>query len=237
LHLPFQIGRIHFLDGNTAQVVSGCGMRIIAGEKRGFPLISPPGRDTRPTLGRVRESVFSIIGADVIDARVFDLFAGTGAFGLEALSRGAAHCTFVEKSHGALEALRKNVAKLAYESKSRVVAGDVLRLLTAETAAGVDLLFLDPPYAKMGRDGRHPGHPGGRIPVSRSEAAGTPGSSISIAHRTLTLLSSFPTPPSLQVIAQTGSGETLDETYGVLRCVRREKYGDTSVHFFLSFSN
>jgi 16S rRNA (guanine966-N2)-methyltransferase len=120
-------------------------VRIIAGRWGGRRLIAPPGRGTRPTSDRVREALFSILGP-LDGERVLDLFAGSGALGLEALSRGAAQATFVERERAALRALRDNVADLGAEAE--VVAGDALAFLRAarERGAQYDLVFLDPPY-------------------------------------------------------------------------------------------
>jgi 16S rRNA (guanine(966)-N(2))-methyltransferase RsmD len=120
--------------------------RIIAGRFGGRRIAAPPGTGTRPTSDRVREALFSILAARVADARVLDLFAGSGALGLEALSRGAAAATFVESSPHALRALRANVAALGADAD--VVRADALRWLRAASAAvrQYDLVFLDPPY-------------------------------------------------------------------------------------------
>jgi 16S rRNA (guanine966-N2)-methyltransferase len=120
-------------------------LRIVAGEWGGRRLVAPRGRATRPTSDRVREALFSILGP-LDGARVLDLFAGSGALGLEALSRGAAHATFVERERAALRALRDNVADLAADAE--VVAGDARAFLRAaqERGAQYDLVFLDPPY-------------------------------------------------------------------------------------------
>ena len=118
-------------------------MRIIAGKWRGSTLIAPPGATTRPTGNRTREALFSMLTSRLGSFEglsVVDLFAGTGALGLEALSRGAARCTFVERDRPALEALRVNVEKLGAE-------GDI-RAQSAENFTGgpYDLALLDPPY-------------------------------------------------------------------------------------------
>jgi 16S rRNA (guanine966-N2)-methyltransferase len=120
-------------------------MRIVAGEWGGRRLVAPRGRATRPTSDRVREALFSILGP-LDGERVLDLFAGSGALGLEALSRGAAHATFVEHDRAALRALRDNVADLGADAD--VVAGDARAFLRAaqERGAQYDLVFLDPPY-------------------------------------------------------------------------------------------
>jgi len=128
-------------------------MRIVAGRFRGRRLTAPPGLDTRPTSDRVRESLFSILGP-LDDLRVLDLFAGTGALGLEALSRGAAHATFVERDRKALDALERNVADFGLgPAEARVVRGDYRRHLRDAAARGeaYDLVVLDPPYSDAPR--------------------------------------------------------------------------------------
>ncbi|MDX6750582.1 16S rRNA (guanine(966)-N(2))-methyltransferase RsmD [Geminicoccaceae bacterium 1502E] len=122
-------------------------MRIVAGRHRGCVLRAPPGRDTRPTSDRAREALFSILESRrpaVRGARFLDLFAGTGAVGLEAVSRGAAEAVLVDQGRPALEALRANVARLGEEQRVRVLAADATRLGRAPHP--FDLVFLDPPY-------------------------------------------------------------------------------------------
>ena len=121
-------------------------MRVVAGSLGGRKLVSPAGEDTRPTSERVREAMFNaLFSLDAIDgSRVLDLFAGSGALGIEALSRGAAHATFVEQDRAALAALRENVETLRIASQTTVIAGDGLRHL--ETMGDYDLILLDPPY-------------------------------------------------------------------------------------------
>lgn len=121
-------------------------MRIIAGEWRGRPLVAPKGDATRPTADRVREALFSMLASRVgsfEDLAAADLFAGSGALGLEALSRGAASCIFVEQDKPALDALRANIAGLA--AKADVRAQSVLAL--GHAARPLDLILMDPPYA------------------------------------------------------------------------------------------
>jgi 16S rRNA (guanine966-N2)-methyltransferase len=119
-------------------------LRIIAGRWRGRPLIAPPGEATRPTADRTREGLFSMLTSRIgsfEDLRVADIFAGTGALGLEALSRGAASCVFVERDREAVTALKANIAKLGAE-------GADVRAQAAEGFAGgpFDVVFVDPPY-------------------------------------------------------------------------------------------
>jgi 16S rRNA (guanine(966)-N(2))-methyltransferase RsmD len=128
-------------------------MRIVAGEHRSRRLVVPPGRDVRPTSDRAREAVFASLGARVVDARVLDLFAGSGALGLEALSRGAASCRFVERDTQALGAIRENVEALGEHARATVERGDAMRVLRRAAAAGerYDLILVDPPYADAER--------------------------------------------------------------------------------------
>lgn len=119
-------------------------MRVVAGELRGRRLTAPPGRATRPTADKVREALFSILG-DVTGLRVLDLFAGSGALGIEALSRGASEAVFVDSSGRAVAAVRSNLNALALEA--RVHRRDALAFLAAEEDhARFDVAFVDPPY-------------------------------------------------------------------------------------------
>jgi 16S rRNA (guanine966-N2)-methyltransferase len=119
-------------------------VRVIAGEFGGRRLRSPRGEATRPTAGRVREALFSMLG-ELGGVVVLDLFAGSGALGIEALSRGAARATFVERAPPALAALRANVAALGLGERAAVFGGDARAALRGEDK--YDLVFLDPPYA------------------------------------------------------------------------------------------
>lgn len=124
------------------------GLRIIAGEWRGRKLLVPEGDATRPTSDRTRETLFSMLASRLGDfdgLKVADLFAGSGALGLEALSRGAAHCLFVEQDAAAIRAIRSNIANLQAQSRSDVRASSALSLGTAKEP--LDLVLMDPPYA------------------------------------------------------------------------------------------
>ena len=123
-------------------------VRVVGGTFRGHRLSVPSGRSTRPTADRTREAIFNLVASRIAlaEARVLDLFAGSGALGLEALSRGAAHATFVEKAGAALGTIKKNAAGLGVEARCTVVRADALRWL--ETAPSTfDLVLADPPYA------------------------------------------------------------------------------------------
>ena len=118
-------------------------MRIVAGSRRGHTIHAPKGRATRPTSDRVREAAFNLIGP-VDDASVLDLYAGSGALGLEALSRGAAKAAFVESDPEACRTIEHNLEKLRLTG-ARVVCGDALAFLTTEQRR-YDLVLVDPPY-------------------------------------------------------------------------------------------
>ncbi|MCD9624968.1 16S rRNA (guanine(966)-N(2))-methyltransferase RsmD [Rhabdothermincola salaria] len=135
-------------------------MRVVAGSARGRRLQAPPGADTRPTLDRVREALFNALHSlDAVDgARVLDLFAGSGALGIEALSRGATQCVFVERARRARQVVEANLAATDLAGAAEVVGGDALDLLRrwtgenssapgAPTPSRFDLVLLDPPYA------------------------------------------------------------------------------------------
>ncbi|WP_308911427.1 16S rRNA (guanine(966)-N(2))-methyltransferase RsmD [Pseudokordiimonas caeni] len=122
--------------------------RIIAGRFRGRTLEVPEGKDVRPTTDRMRERVFSMLQhsryPDMLEARVLDLYAGTGALGLEALSRGAAHATFVEKAPVALGVLARNIRAVKADDMTAVIRGSATALPPASTPC--DIIFMDPPY-------------------------------------------------------------------------------------------
>jgi 16S rRNA (guanine(966)-N(2))-methyltransferase RsmD len=119
-------------------------MRVVAGRAKGIRLDAVPGERTRPISDRVKESLFNILGDWIIDARVLDLFAGTGSVGIEALSRGAAQATFVEKQARAITVIRENLRRTGLSSAARVVQADVFRFLE-ETARPFDLIYVAPP--------------------------------------------------------------------------------------------
>lgn len=122
--------------------------RIIAGRFKGRRLTVPAGRDVRPTTDRMRERLFSMLAhgryPPLEGARVADLFAGTGALGLEALSRGAAHAVFIEQARPSLKTLRDNIGTLGVENETDVLAVSATNLPTAKSPA--DFIFMDPPY-------------------------------------------------------------------------------------------
>jgi 16S rRNA (guanine966-N2)-methyltransferase len=121
-------------------------MRIIAGRWRGRRIESPASRDTRPTADRVREAWMSAVQFDLPDANVVDLFAGSGALGLEALSRGAGHATFVELASRALKSLEKNIASLDARDETTIVRKEALSWAGTLEPGTFDIAFADPPY-------------------------------------------------------------------------------------------
>ena len=179
-------------------------MRVIAGALKGRRLVTPRGATTRPTADQVRIALMDTLGPRLPDARVLDLFAGAGGVGLEALSRGAAHTTFVERDPRALEALVENIRTLDLEPRTHVVRGDVTRQLgrLAGEARRFEIVFLDPPYATD--DGER--------------TLATLGGGALLA-------------PEGLVIAQPPTKRRLQEC-GVLRAFRDRRFGETTLTFF-----
>lgn len=158
------------------------GLRVIAGEFGGRRIAAPAGRDTRPTADRVREALFSILGP-VNGLNVLDLFAGSGALGIEALSRGAASATFVESDHRALGVIRQNLTVLGLHDRTSVISGDWRVALRGEHTAGstFGLCLIDPPYTLLMKIFDELGPrvvpvlaPGARIVIERSSRTSPP---------------------------------------------------------------
>jgi 16S rRNA (guanine966-N2)-methyltransferase len=181
-------------------------MRIIGGELKGRRLAPVKGL-TRPTAAKVREAVFSILGPAVPGARVLDLFAGTGAMGIEALSRGAAGAVFVEDHPEALKGLRRNLADLGLAGRTTVWPLPVAAALKKVAGRGevFGLAFLDPPYG------------GGEAVVALGALA------------SLNLLV-----PGARVVVEHSRRESLPEACGALRRLEVRRYGDTQVAFYLA---
>lgn len=123
-------------------------MRVITGKARGVQLKTPEGMQTRPTIDRVKEALFSIINFDIPGAVVLDLFGGTGQLGIEALSRGAKSAVFVDASDTACRLIRENLKRAKLEQDGKVVRCDYLEFLR-RTKEKFDIIFLDPPYAEV----------------------------------------------------------------------------------------
>ena len=122
-------------------------MNIIGGSAKGTILLSPGGRNTRPTLGRVRESVFNVLAnVGILETKVLDVFAGTGAMGLEALSRGASEAVFIDKATGSI--IRENASRCHVQDRVKILKGDVSRSLRSLEGQKFDYIFMDPPYRK-----------------------------------------------------------------------------------------
>lgn len=179
-------------------------MRIIAGEFRGRRLAAVKGR-IRPTSDRVREAIFNVLGPEVVEAVVLDLFAGTGALSLEALSRGARDAVLVEDHGPALNILRSNIKTLGLESRTRVLALPVAKALKKLAAQGkkFSLVFLDPPYER------------------------------GLAPKTLAALQdSGLLLPEARIVAEHSQRETLPEKVGRLNLSQSRRYGDTQVAIY-----
>ncbi|MBZ5529340.1 MAG: 16S rRNA (guanine(966)-N(2))-methyltransferase RsmD [Acidobacteriia bacterium] len=186
-------------------------MRIIAGKFRSRVLKSPGGMKLRPTSDRLRETLFSILGGRVEEARFVDLYAGTGAVGIEALSRGAAEVVFIEKHAAQANLILRNLEALRVDSGATVLSMDALRgvaMLAARHAADpalvVDIVFLDPPWAEEEEYAR---------------VLGALGEAEFLA-------------PDALVIAEHASKHDLLEQYGKLSRVRVLKQGDATVSFY-----
>lgn len=180
-------------------------MRIIGGRLKGRRLTGVKGQ-IRPTADRVREAIFNILGPDVNDSLVLDLFAGTGALGIEALSRGARNAVFVEKHTSALQVLRRNLAQCGLNEVSRVLPFSTEKALPRLAAAGefFSLIFLDPPY----------GH---------GLAA---ANLLSLAK--INLLA-----PGGQIVVEHSRLEVLAEAYHHLRRNDQRRYGATMISFYM----
>lgn len=183
-------------------------MRVIAGICRGKKLAAPPGSTTRPTSDRVKEALFSILSSriDFADIRVLDVCAGTGSLGIEALSRGAGSCCFIESSRPVVSILEKNLLATGFRSRSELVTMDVTRALHVIAGRGrrFDLAFFDPPY-DAGLYSRV------------LEAVGSAD-----------LLS-----PGSVLVAECSVRNPLQEAYGRLKRLDRRVYGETAVELFV----
>lgn len=184
-------------------------MRIIAGTYRSRPLAAPRGMETRPTSDRLRETLFNILAARVEGCRFVDLYAGSGAVGIEALSRGAAHVSFVESAAPAVKAIRANLTALKIASDYTIESHKVSYALERMSRQGsqANIVFLDPPYEAETEYARTLGLLGG-----------APGESILA--------------PNSLVIAEHRSRSALADRYGVLQKMRVVKQGDAALSFF-----
>lgn len=122
-------------------------MRVITGEARGRKLVTLEGEDVRPTTDRVKEGMFNIIQFDLEGANVIDLFAGSGQLGIEALSRGAKHCTFIDSTNRSVEVVKQNLKTVGFEKRASVFCGDA-KMYIGLSKDNFDIALLDPPYNK-----------------------------------------------------------------------------------------
>ncbi len=124
-------------------------MRVIAGKARRLPLKTVPGMDTRPTTDRIKETLFNILQPELLESRFLDLFSGSGAIGIEALSRGAAFAVFMEKNPKAVDCIKENLTFTHLQEQAKVMKTDVIQgLRQLENEQPFDLIFMDPPYDK-----------------------------------------------------------------------------------------
>jgi 16S rRNA (guanine966-N2)-methyltransferase len=182
-------------------------MRIVGGHMRGRKLKAPANLALRPTSDRVRESIFNLIGPGVPGRKALDLFAGTGALGIEALSRGCSETVFVERDSRALHIIQENLSRCAVGAGCRVVVRDAMRFLSKLDAdAPFDLVLVDPPYRK------------------------------DMIGKVLELLDALPwlTGEGV-VVCESESSLQLPDKIGNLCLLKHRKYGDTAVHIFSQF--
>jgi 16S rRNA (guanine966-N2)-methyltransferase len=176
-------------------------MRIVGGTLGGRVLRAPGGAATRPTSEKVREAIFNILGS-VEGAHVLDLFAGSGALGLEALSRGAAHATFVDAGKPALAAIRANLRELGLEDRAAVLAMDAAQAAQKPPAVPWQIVFVDPPYAS------------------------------DLARRVVSVLPMASLAPGARVVIEHDRRGMPPESLGSLLRTDQRRYGDTMVSFF-----
>lgn len=123
-------------------------MRVIAGTARSMPLKTIEGNDTRPTTDRIKETLFNILMAEIPNCKFLDLFAGSGAIGIEALSRGAQSCVFVEQSPKAVACIKDNVTFTKFTEQSTIRKADAISFVSTLPVVDFDVIFMDPPYEK-----------------------------------------------------------------------------------------
>ncbi|MGC9360995.1 MAG: 16S rRNA (guanine(966)-N(2))-methyltransferase RsmD, partial [Anaerolineae bacterium] len=120
-------------------------LRVIAGSAKGRKLVPVPGQGTRPITDRVKESLFNLIGPSIVGVRVLDLFAGTGSVGIEALSRGAAHVTFVDLAHPAIQTIERNLRETGLKDRAMVIQDDAFHYVKHYAGDPYDLVYIAPP--------------------------------------------------------------------------------------------
>jgi 16S rRNA (guanine(966)-N(2))-methyltransferase RsmD len=181
-------------------------MRIIAGTFRSRPLQAPPGLATRPTSDRLRETLFNVLAPRIGSAAFLDLYAGSGAVGLEAISRGATHVTFIERAPAALKVLRANLSSLAITTGLKIQESSVAQFLRKPSAAPFDIVFLDPPW----------------------DAADDYALTLNLLGASASSLLA----PDAIVIAEHRRKQTLNSQYGNLTRYRLLEQGDAALSFY-----
>jgi 16S rRNA (guanine966-N2)-methyltransferase len=179
-------------------------MKILAGELKGRRLVTPRGSTTRPTADQVRLALMDTLAPHLPGARFLDVFAGAGGVGLEALSRGAAHATFIERDARALASLRSNVETLGVAERARVVRDDAVHAIGRLAGERFDLVFLDPPYES------------------------------DLAARALQALAESGVAAGALVVAQHMTKRPPPSQAGPLRAFRTRRFGETTLTFFRS---
>ncbi|MDR1800379.1 MAG: 16S rRNA (guanine(966)-N(2))-methyltransferase RsmD [Lachnospiraceae bacterium] len=181
-------------------------MRVIAGSARSLKLTTPKSNNTRPTTDRIKETLFNILQPHLQGCTFLDLFAGSGGIGIEALSRGAKKCVFVEKDSEALKCIKKNIESTGFTDKSMVISSDVFSALkNLPKGEGFDLIFMDPPYNKG-------------LVISVLSAM----SNSQIANK------------NTIIVAETGLNEDIAEIEGFGYAIDRIKEYKTNKHWFIS---
>lgn len=193
-------------------------VRVIAGTAGGLTLMVPKGDRTRPTADRIKESVFGILGGEVVGRRALDLFAGSGALGIEALSRGAEFGCFVERDVRTVALLRENLERTHLSGRAAVLPADALSALKGPCATQFDLVFADPPYRR--------GFIAKLAAALRNSSWLLDDALLVIEHHILEEIPPAPTKPD----NAPGDGQTHFRA-GDLRAVRRMTYGETAVTF------
>lgn len=183
-------------------------MRVIAGTYRSRPLTAPPGFSTRPTSDRLRETLFNVLAPRMQDAAFLDLYAGSGAVGIEAISRGAARVAFVERAAPVLKVLRANLDRLGITQDFRIHSGNVVSFLRGprSSASEFNIIFLDPPYDAPGEYAAVLALLGGEASTFLAQGA--------------------------VVIAEHRKKDKLDTHYGLLRRTRLLEQGDAALSFY-----
>lgn len=181
-------------------------VRVGSGRLKGHCLVSFKSKNIRPMTGRVKESIFNRLSSSLTEARVLDLFSGTGSLSIEALSRGATEVVAVEKHSQALKIIAENINRLKIQGEIQVVSDDVMRFLKRYKGPGFDLILADPPFTQK------------------------------MAHDVMTTLSTSKVCHEKScIVIESGGKESLNKKYGTFELFVQKDYGDKRVSFFNSF--